>query len=230
MRIIVLIFFLAIGGITRGQSSDMVTWQDIEGKSICIEKGYNSNLLKHHLQRHERKFKRQYRHYHILLGKTTLKRLFDGIEMFYICQYHVTEIDSERVVLKSINKKPVDEIIFVYDKYYLGSFYNGCCRSIMRNPPKQDYWHKYNYGVTSGHYSASSVDKEFLYDFISKGFRVFTLDNFSSYEKPTANYWFSKDWYDLPIIFKAQEMRDKIFTYKNESIYKSQFFKDIDKN
>ena len=222
-KILLIIISFIIWSVSYSQT-DCIEWADINGKSINNEHWYSKELLKRHLQKHERKFKRKWKKCHILLGKTTLKRLFSEMEMFYIPRYHIAKIDSESVMLTTINNKPISNIVFVYNGYYLGDFFYNRCNTLTNKKIRNDYWNNLNYGIISGHYAGYLIDKNFLLDFISKGFPVFALDNYCDKDIKDCFFWFSTDDSDRPIKFDSNVIWEKILSYDTDSKYKSQFF------
>jgi hypothetical protein len=197
----------------------------MSSKSICFVKHIDTKHLSRQLNKHEKCFKQKWKKYNTLLGKATINRVFDNMERYFIPRYDIVSIDSTEIWLKP-SKEAISDIIFVYENNYLGDYCYGRGSTITHKRIRNIYNNKLNYGIPSGHYLTHQIDKEFLLDFLEKGFQVFSLSNFEKGNDEELHFWFTLDGFNTPIKFKESEVWEKIEKYNNESIYKSKFYKN----
>ena len=223
--IIIIVILLHCCANISAQQCGNFEWKDIESKRI-----YGDNVSKHkktivrHLQKHTKKFKHEWEKFDYRLGKNTLNRIIENMELFYIPNYKIVDTIENEVKIK-LSKHCISNIIFVYNGYCVGNFFNGRCKTMTPIKHQNTYWHKFNYGVNIFHYSRNIVDMDFLLDFLVKGYDVFSLENVSDGDTKSIDLWFSTNQYVQLIKFDRVEIWNKIEKYDKESNFKSQFYK-----
>lgn len=217
--ILILLFFITFCGNVFPQNVENFTWQDLEGKSFYhtgnikqIEKEKRKTI--HFLNRHTHKFQKHLEKYHGLLGKRTIKKIVNNMEVFVVPEYKVTKTTAENIYIK-LSENRIAYIIFVHDNYYLGHY--GLSSFEKR-------FSKFNYQTITGRYTNYLIDKDLLLDFFSKGQEIFALKDFCDGDKKSNAFWFSKDEYLRPIKFEVNEIWDKIEKFDNKSNYKSKCY------
>ena len=197
--------------------------EDISSKKICYVGHFSRRTLSRHLNMHERRFKRKWKKYNILLGKPAINAVFNGMERYYVPQFVIARIDSTEIWLKPA-KKAISDIIFVYGNHYLGDYSCGRCKTMTRKHIRNDYRNAFNYGVPNSHYLTNHIDKDFLLDYFEKGFLVFSICNLSDGNNCDVDFWFSTNEYDNLIKFQKSDIWKLVLRYDSNSEFKSKFY------
>ena len=208
------------------QTSKTISWDDIKGTSFSMGTYKNLNInqkrLTRHLNRHTRRFKKQWTNRHVNLGKSMIKKIFDNLEVYYVPKYNLRQ-EFEDDYIQTLSKYTVNDIFFIYDNYYLGDYsFNRSNEPIEKG--HKEYWNKWNYNYILWHYTNYPVNKEYILDIFAKGSPFFSIEGFSHEGNPEMWFWFIKDDYSKPVIFDRSEVcKNIMIDYDDHSKFKSQY-------
>lgn len=151
-----------------------------------------------------------------------IKKIFDNLEVYYVPKYNLRQ-EFKDDYIQTLSKYTVNDIFFIYDKYYLGDYgFNRNNKPIELG--RKQYWDKGNYSCILWHYTNYPVNKEYVLDIFTKGSPFFTIEGFVDEGKQEMNFWFVKDDYSKPVIFQRYEVcKPILIDSDNKSNFKSQY-------
>lgn len=212
--IISIVFILVCGSVFSQTKKETYTWAGIENRTVSECRKHSMQKHKkddkaiyRQLQKHTRIFIRRWRNSNLTIGKATIKRIFENIEVYYVPLCEITDISGDYYVCVQPAKNTIEYIIFVYDNYFLGQFVYD------------------NYQIINGIYTNFKIDRDFLLDFFTKDYPVFSLQNYYEDGKRSHNYWFSTTKYSKLVRFDVSEIMGKLLRVETDSKYKEQFYK-----
>lgn len=98
--------------------------------------------------------------------------------------------------------------------------------SVFSQTKKETYtWAGIDYQIINGIYTNFKIDRDFLLDFFTKDYPVFSLQNYYEDGKRSHNYWFSTTKYSKLVRFDVSEIMGKLLRVETDSKYKEQFYK-----